>query len=117
MYTGTDQDVYVIVGLDCTNIYSTQLNGSTITVLCLEATDGDFDVLELLLSHECHHWRRQQQTAHDIFNSSIAERMVSERIASNFSQEIQPERESSDYCCVPPNTVEWVKPSGSMSRG
>lgn len=108
MYTGDHQDVYVIVGLDCTNIYSTQLNGSAITVLCIEATDGDYEVIELLLAHECHHWRRQQQISDDIFNSSIGERMVSEGLASFFSQETQPGRFISDYCYVPSSTVEWV---------
>ncbi|WP_134161187.1 DUF2268 domain-containing putative Zn-dependent protease [Alicyclobacillus sacchari] len=75
-------------------MYSTQFNGSTVTVLCVEATDGDYGLLELLLSHECHHWRRQQQTQHDIFNASIGERLVSEGLASYFSQEIQPGRVS-----------------------
>lgn len=107
-YTGTEQDVYVIVGLDCTNIYSTQFRGSQITVLCLEATDGDFDVLELLLSHECHHWKRQQQLSNNIFTSTVGERMVSEGLASYFSQEVQPGHEISDYCYVPPDTVQWV---------
>lgn len=108
-YTGTEQDVYVIVGLDCTNIYSTLFRGSQITVLCLEATDGDFAALELLLSHECHHWRRQQQLSHDIFTSTVGERMISEGLASYFSQEVKPGLDISDYCYVPPDTVEWVR--------
>lgn len=107
-YTGTEQDVYVIVGLDCTNIYSTQFRGSQVTVLCLEATNGDFAVVELLLSHECHHWKRQQQFTHDIFMSTVGERMVSEGLASYFSQEVQPGHGISDYCYVCPSTVEWV---------
>lgn len=113
-YRGSEQDVYVIVGLDCTNIYSTQFRGSQITVLCLEATDGDFDALELLLSHECHHWRRQQQLNHDIFTSTVGERMVSEGLASYFSQEVQPGLDISDYCYVPPDTVEWVENNWSL---
>lgn len=113
-YTGPEQTIYVIIGLDCTNIYSTELNGSFVTVLCLEATDGDLDQLELLLSHECHHWRRQELMAEDILNSSMGERLVSEGLASYFSKEIQPGHDISDYCYVPSSTVEWVKANWNL---
>lgn len=99
----------MIVGLDCTNIYSTHFNGSSVIVLCIDATDGDYGVLALRFSHECHHWRRQQQTPHDILDWSIGERLVSEGLASYFSQKIQPGQIISDYCYVPSSTVEWVR--------
>jgi hypothetical protein len=113
-YTGPKQEVYVIVGLDCTNIYSTNLAGSPVTVLCLEAVDGDYNALELLLAHESHHWTRQQQVSHDIFESSLGERIVSEGLASCFSSEIQPGRDVADYCYVPVKTVEWVRENWSL---
>jgi hypothetical protein len=113
-YNGPEQEVYVIVGLDCTNIYSTNLDGHPVTVLCLEAADGNFNALELLLAHECHHWTRQQQITHDIFNSSTGERIVTEGLASYFSSEIQPGRDVADYCHVPAKTVDWVQENWSL---
>jgi uncharacterized protein YjaZ len=83
-------------------------------VLCLEAADGNFNELELLLAHECHHWTRQQQIAHDIFNSSTGERIVSEGLASRFSAEIQPGSDVADYCYVPAETVGWVQENWSL---
>jgi uncharacterized protein YjaZ len=83
-------------------------------VLCLEAADGNFNELELLLAHECHHWTRQQQIAHDIFNSSTGERIVSEGLASRFSADIQPGRDVADYCYVPAETVDWVQENWSL---
>jgi hypothetical protein len=113
-YSGPKQEVYVIVGLDCTNIYSTHLDGSPVTVLCLEAVHGDFNALELLVAHECHHWTRQQQVSHDIFDASLGERIVSEGLASCFSSEVQPGRDVADYCYVPVETVEWVRENWSL---
>lgn len=101
-------DVYVIVGLDCTNIYSTDYQGRRVTVLCLESVDGTPDGLELLLSHEIHHWARQLKLDHDIFNSFLGERLVTEGLASCYSEEVQPGREPSTYCFVPASTADWV---------
>lgn len=107
-YAGPDQEVFIIVGLDCTNIYSTILDGKTVTVICLESTRGDMSHLELLLAHECHHWTRSTLINASLFDNCLGERMISEGLACHFSQEIQPGRGIEDYCYVPKNTIEWV---------
>lgn len=104
-----DQDLYVIVGLDCTNIYSTEYEGRSVTVLCLEVTNGDFREIELLLAHEAHHWKRQSLLSHNIFEHCVYERCVTEGLATCFSEEIQPGRAINEYCFVPPETVVWVQ--------
>ncbi|SFU99060.1 DUF2268 domain-containing putative Zn-dependent protease [Alicyclobacillus macrosporangiidus] len=104
-----DQDVYVIVGLDCTNIYSTEYEGRPVTVLCLEATNGDFREIELLFAHEVHHWKRQSLIPHNIFEFSVYERCATEGLAICFSEEIQPGRAVHEYCFVPPESVVWVQ--------
>jgi hypothetical protein len=77
-----DQDVYVIVGLDCTNIYSTEYEGRPVTVLCLETTNEDFREIELLFAHEVHHWKRQSLIPHNIFEFSVYERCATEGLQS-----------------------------------
>jgi hypothetical protein len=108
-YPANHQDVYVIVGLDCTNIYATNYEDRPVTVLCLEATKGDLKELELLLAHEAHHWKRQSMLSHDIFEKSVCGRCISEGMAICFSEEVQPGRALHDYCFVPPETVAWVQ--------
>lgn len=108
-YEANDQDLYVIVGLGCTNIYSTEYEGRPITVLCLEAVNGDLKEIELLLAHEAHHWKRQSLLPHNIFEYSVYERCATEGLATCFSEEIQPGRSISEYCFVPPETVVWVQ--------
>jgi len=49
------RDVYVIVGLDCTNIYSLVDHERNISVLCLESVQGQLEEARLLLAHEIHH--------------------------------------------------------------
>ena len=53
------REVYVIVGLDCTNIYSLVHEERDVTVLCLENVQGRLEDVRLLLAHEIHHWARQ----------------------------------------------------------
>lgn len=104
-----EQDVYVIVGLDCTNIYSTDYEGRRVTVLCLEATNADLKEIELLLAHEAHHWKRQSMIPHNIFDYSVKIRCVTEGLAACFSEEVQPGRPIHEYCFVPPGTVTWAQ--------
>lgn len=104
-----DMDVYCIVGLDSTNIYSTAYNGKTITVLCLEASDGDMRDLNLYLSHECHHWARNTLLEGGLFGKCIGERAVSEGLAICCSEYLFPGRESHEYLFIPKETAVWVK--------
>ncbi|WAH36077.1 DUF2268 domain-containing putative Zn-dependent protease [Alicyclobacillus dauci] len=104
----TEQEIYVITGLDATNIYTTSYQNRSVTVLCLEAAGGRLSDLELLVSHECHHFARQAKVNHNIFEASIHERLVTEGLASCFSEEVQPGRPVHEYCYVPETTVEWV---------
>lgn len=103
-----EQEVFVIVGLDCTNIYSVSHEGKSITVLCLEAINGKLDGIQLLLSHECHHWARQRYFKEDIFTASIGMRLVTEGLAICFSEQLQPGYQASHYCYVPEDTVSWT---------
>src|SRR5713101_3455763 len=102
------RDIYVIVGLDCTNIYSLVDHGRDVTVLCLESVQGQLEDVRLLLAHEVHHWARQVSFA-NLFASTLGERMVTEGLAAVFSEEACPGRAIWDYCFVPPATVEWVQ--------
>jgi hypothetical protein len=103
-----EQDIYVIVGLDCTNIYSVKLNNKTVTVICLESVKGSLEGLKLLLSHECHHWVRQLYFDYNLFESTTGERIITEGLASAFSEELNPGLNVSEYCYVPKSTVDWT---------
>lgn len=104
-----DEILYVIIGLDTTTIYSTNYNGKDVTVLLLEATNGEPDYLDMLLGHEYTHFIRRQLLNKDIFSESIGERFITEGIASNYSKEIVPNKEEHEYCIVSNSTVIWVK--------
>lgn len=106
-YTGPAYDVFVLVGLDSTNIYSLSVDGRPETVICIESVDGDPSGIQRLIAHESHHWARQHALARSL-TSEIGERLVSEGLAAIFSEEVQPGRHISDYCYVPSDTVAWV---------
>lgn len=101
--------LFLIIGLDTTTIYSIKLDGEDVTVLLLEATNGDEDILDMLLAHEFTHFIRRQELKKDIFEESVGERFVTEGIASNYSREVVPGKKDSEYCIVDEKTVEWVK--------
>lgn len=101
--------MFLIIGLDTATIYSIKIDNEDVTVLLLEATNGDEDTLSMLLAHEFTHFIRKQKLNKDIFNDSIGERFVTEGIASNYSRQIVPNKKDSDYCIVNESTVEWVK--------
>ncbi|MDQ7094363.1 DUF2268 domain-containing putative Zn-dependent protease [Desulfosporosinus sp. PR] len=103
-----DLDFYIIIGLDVTNIYSTAYQGENVTVLCLEAANGDISNLRLLLSHECHHWLRGTFFEGKLFGNCVGERVVTEGLAINFSESLFPGNQVCDYCYVPEATVNWV---------
>ncbi|MDP9727398.1 DUF2268 domain-containing putative Zn-dependent protease [Alicyclobacillus tolerans] len=108
-YPLNEQDIYVIVGLDCTTIYSTIYKNRSITVLCLESTGGDLREIELLLAHEAHHWKRQTMLQRDIFNTNVWDRCMTEGLSICFSESIQPDRPVYEYCFVPPETFLWTQ--------
>lgn len=105
-YQGPTYDVFVVVGLDATNIYSLTLDGQPMTVLCLEAVDAHRAGLQRLIAHESHHWARQ--SALGPVTAAVGERLVSEGLAAAFSEEIGPGLHPASYCYVPEDTVEWV---------
>lgn len=108
-YELLDGKLYVIIGLDTSTIYSTVVDGEEVTVLLLEATNGDKATLDMLLAHEFTHFIRRQLLKKDIFEGSIGERFVTEGIAGNYSRETVPGKSDSDYCIVKDETVLWVK--------
>ena len=107
-YKLDDYNIYIIIGLDTTTIYSIKFNGKDVTVLLLEATNGDMDQLDMLLAHEFTHFVRKQIFKRDIFENSIGERFVVEGIGCNYSREIVPNKEEFEYCIVNRETVNWV---------
>lgn len=108
-YSLKDEKIYVIIGLNTTTIYSTIINNEEITVLCIESINGIYDKLKILIAHEFTHFVRKNLLNKDIFESSIGERLVTEGIAINYSREMVPNKEESQYCIVSSNTIEWVK--------
>ena len=102
-------NIYVIIGLETTTIYSLKYNNEDVTVLLLEATEGIIANLDLLLAHEFTHLVRKQLCKRDIFENSIGERFIVEGIGCNYSREIVPNKEDYEYCIVDKDTVEWVK--------
>ncbi len=101
--------LYIIIGLDTTTIYSIKLNDIDATVLLLESTNGIEDNLDILLAHEYTHFIRKQIFKQDIFENSIGERFITEGIACNYSREIVPNKDDCEYCIVDESTVHWVK--------
>ncbi len=108
-YILKDRKIYVIIGLNTTTIYSTSINNEEITVLCIESINGIYDKLKMLIAHEFTHFVRKNLLNKDIFESSIGERLVTEGIAINYSREMVPNKDESQYCIVSSSTIEWVK--------
>ena len=109
LYKIDSYNIYVIIGLDTTTIYSTKYNNEDVTVLLLESTNGIIDNLVMLLAHEFTHFVRKQIFKRDIFENSIGERFVVEGIGCNYSREIVPNKEDFEYTIVNEDTVNWVK--------
>ena len=104
-----DEKLYLIVGCDTTTIYTIELAGERVSVLCLESIDGDMDVLRMYLAHEYTHIVRQRLLQRDIFESCLGERLVTEGIAERYSKETVPGRRDAEYCIVDDATVCWVQ--------
>jgi hypothetical protein len=101
-------EVHVLVGLQCTNIYSVEFEEHKVTVMCLESVQGRLEGVRLLMAHECHHWARQEAFMHDLFGAELGERVVTEGLAACFSEDVQPGLGVEEYCFVPRSTVEWT---------
>lgn len=108
-YKNINKKVYVILGFNDTTIYSTKYQNEDVTVILLESTLGKTDNIKMLLAHEYTHWIREKEIKHDIFESCIGERFITEGIACNFSKQMVPNRQESYYTIVPDTTVQWVK--------
>jgi Predicted Zn-dependent protease len=103
-----DTNVYVIIGGNCTNIYSTEYDGRTITVICLESIQGEIEKIKLLLSHEIHHWIREKKVKDGLFGVCNGERAVTEGLAINCSEFLFPGYRACEYCYVSDSTMNWV---------
>lgn len=102
------QEIYVIIGLNTTTIYSVDYNGKPVTVILLESTSS-IEYLKMLLAHEFTHWVRSKFMNNDIFETCIGERFVTEGIACLYSKEQVPDKKDSEYCIVPDSTVKWCE--------
>jgi hypothetical protein len=100
--------VRVIVGLDCSNIYSLPVAGDAATVLCLEAVDADPAGARLLLAHEAHHWARQGVFGTGTLEGSVGERLAAEGLAIAFSRSMCPGLAPWECCFVPEDIWSWV---------
>lgn len=107
-FSAGEPTLYLILGCG-TTIYSTSIGGQDISVLCMEAINGEMDRLKMLLAHEYTHFVRKQILKKDIFESCVGERLITEGIAENYAGEIVPGRQDSVYCLVDEETVGWVQ--------
>lgn len=101
-----NKDIYVIIGLNTSTIYTTKYKDKDVTVICLESTNG-FNYLDMLLAHEYTHYVRSKYINHDIFESSIGERFITEGIACVYSKYIS-NMEDYECCIVPIETYNYV---------
>lgn len=108
-YKNISKKIYVIIGLNTTTIYSVRYKNEDVTVILLESSLGLEENIKMLLAHEYTHWIREKEIKHDIFESCIGERFVTEGIACNFSEEIVPKKSKSYYTIVIDQTVKWVE--------
>lgn len=108
-YKNINKKVYVIIGLNTTTIYSVKYKDEDVTVILLESTLGIEKNIKMLLAHEYTHWIREKEIKHNIFESCIGERFITEGIDCNFSEEVIPNKLKSYYSIVPDKTVDWVE--------
>lgn len=108
-YRNIDKKVYIIIGMNTTTIYSTKYKNEDVTVILLESTLGIVENIKMLLAHEYTHWIREKEIKHDIFETCIGERFVTEGIACAFSEEVVPNKSESYYTIVSNTTIQWVK--------
>lgn len=103
-----DQVLYLIVGCGTTTIYTVQLDGVDVSVLCVESLGGNEQVLAAYLAHEYTHLVRKSLLGTDIFESCVGERLVTEGIAESYSKDVVPALSDAACCIVEEATVRWV---------
>lgn len=113
----SEEEIFIIFGFHTTTIYSTEYQKKNVTVLLLESTLGLEENIKMLLAHEYTHWIRKKTFCHDIFESCMGERFVTEGIACNFSEKMVPNKKESYYCIVPQKTVNWVNQNMKIIDG
>ena len=101
-----NKDIYVIIGLDTSTIYTTKYNYKDVTVICLESANS-IKYLDMLLAHEFTHYVRSKYIDHDIFEDFIGERFITEGIACLYSKFIS-NMEDYECCIVFVDTYNWV---------
>lgn len=101
--------LYLVLGCATTTIYTVEVNGSDVSVLCVESLGGSTQTLELCLAHEFTHFVRKDLLDKDIFESCIGERLVTEGIAESYSADVVPGQTTATYCIVDEATVAWVE--------
>ena len=101
--------LYLVLGCATTTIYTTKVDGSDVSVHCLESLGGSVQTLALYLAHEFTHFVRKGLLGKDIFESCVGERLVTEGIAESYSADIVPGQATATYCIVDESTVSWVE--------
>lgn len=100
--------LYLVLGCATTTIYTVTVDGSDVSVLCVESLGGSIQTLALYLAHEFTHFARKDLIDGDIFESCIGERLVTEGIAESYSADVVPNQTTAAYCIVDEETVSWV---------
>lgn len=101
--------LYLVLGCATTTIYTVAVDGSDVSVLCLESLEGSAQTLSLYLAHEFTHFIRKDLLDKDIFESCVGERLVTEGIAESYSADVVPDQSTATYCIVSEETVSWVE--------
>lgn len=101
--------LYLVLGCATTTIYTVTVDGSDVSVLCVESLGGSTQTLALYLAHEFTHFVRKDLLNKDIFESCVGERLVTEGIAESYSADIVPNQTTATYCIVNEATVLWVE--------
>lgn len=116
-HSAGDVTLYLILGCATTTIYTAEIGGRHVSVLCVESLAGSPDTLRAYLAHEFTHWVRGRLVTHDIFESCVGERLVTEGIAENYSREVVPGLPDEAYCIVDVQTVRWVRDNQPLMHG
>lgn len=103
------ETLYLVLGCATTTIYTVTVDGTDVSVLCVESLDGSEQTLALYLAHEFTHYVRKDLLNKDIFESCVGERLVTEGIAESYSADVVGGQATATYCIVDEATVSWVE--------
>lgn len=101
--------LYLVLGCATTTIYTVTIDGSDVSVLCVESLGGSAQTLALYLAHVFTHFVRKGLLGKDIFESCVGERLVTEGIAESYSADVVDGKTTAMYCIVDEATVLWVE--------